>query len=114
MSEPRNAWADIQDLVTSIGHEVRFEPALVSRPPLVCEPVTEYAWDEEGTAHTYCSVHPDEGWPCTAFREGRGVTPQEPHWVQQLVTRPVAVRGQSYGFAPSPDLLFTDPGTADA
>lgn len=103
----RTPWDDVQDLMASIGHEVRFEPTLVPRPPLVCEPMTEYAWDDEGTAWTYCRVHLDESWPCTAFREGRGVTPQDPHWVNQLVTRPI-VGGQSFSVADPADFVFTE------
>src|SRR4051812_6788738 len=122
MSEPRTPWDDIQDLMASIGHEAHFEPALVPRPPLVCEPVeVDWEWPPaqrmpdsvwEQDEIQACRVHRDEYWPCETFRERGGVTPQEPHWVNQLVTRPV-VAGHTYGFAPSPDLLFTEPESGD-
>ncbi len=103
--EPRSAWDDVQDLAASIGHEAFLEAVMRDRPPLVCRPEpVDFDWSpphgwmpDELDEPLCCAVHPTEWWPCEAFTAGRGVTPQDPEMVQQLVIRPVLLGESSPG-----------------
>lgn len=97
MVEPRTPWDDLKALTAEAGMEMSFEIRPVEQPPLVCEPMPhDFDWPgavrwpmpEDMDEPTVCRVHHDEWWPCTAFREGRGVQHRPPVETSVLVVRP--------------------------